>query len=346
MPIDLYAPKTLYGVVERYAPVNTFLRDTFFKNVVTFNTKTVEFDMKKGGRALAPFVHPRAGGKVIAPTGYTTKSYTPPMICPEKVTEADQLMDRLPGENPYSGQTPAARALKKLGEDMRELDEMITRREEWMAAQTIFTGQIPVVGEGINEVIDFNFTNSVTLTTDKWSSDSTDILGQLEDWSQTVRKEGMINPNVVVMDSKAAQALVKNKSMKELLDVKNVELAHIAPKDLKNGVKWIGGFPKLNLDFYQYDEWYLDDTDEENPVNRSMVPEGTIAMLSTEARFSRLYAAHTFMDSKSEQWITAVGDRIPDSWIEKNPDRRMISLTSRPLTVPHEVNSWLVAKVL
>jgi len=36
---------------------------------------------------------------------------------------------------------------------------MIVRREEWMCAQAIYTGTIHVIGEGLNEIIDFNFTN-------------------------------------------------------------------------------------------------------------------------------------------------------------------------------------------
>ena len=33
---------------------------------------------------------------------------------------------------------------------------MITRREELMCVQSIFMGGIPIIGEGLNEVIDFH----------------------------------------------------------------------------------------------------------------------------------------------------------------------------------------------
>lgn len=47
------------------APVISFFRDTLFKNRRTFPTKSVDVDFKKGSRALAPFVHPKVGGKVV-----------------------------------------------------------------------------------------------------------------------------------------------------------------------------------------------------------------------------------------------------------------------------------------
>ena len=43
---------------------------------------------------------------------------------------------------------------------------------------------------------------------------------------------------------------------------------------------------------------------------------------------------------------TVEGDRVPQTWVERRPDRRFLQVNSKPLTVPHEVNSWYVAKVL
>ncbi len=347
MAIDLFAPRTLHGVIERMPSARTFLRDTFFTEIVTFPTESVEFDMVKGGRELAPFVHPKLDAPVLANGGFTTKEYKVPLLSECTITTAEDLMTRQPGEHIYSGKAPAARALEKLGRDLRRLDEAITRREEWMAAQTIFTGKIPVIGPGLDEEIDFHFTNDVTLTTDKWSESGTDILGQLEDWTETVQKNGYVNPNVVIMDRTAAAAMLKNTQIKELLDIRNYELAHIAPRQLPSGAKWIGSYGKLGLDFYQYNDWYVDNwTDPKNPVTKQMVPAGKVAVMSTEARFSRLYGAVTYIPYGGDSFVTEEGDRVPLAWIEHNPDRKFIGLQSRPLTVPHEVDSWLVAKVL
>lgn len=349
MAIDLYTPRTLQGVIERTPRVKTFLRDTFFRDVQTFITEEVEFDMVKGGRELAPFVHPALDAPVLANQGYQTKSYRAPLVSESTITTAENLMKREPGEHIYSGKSPAARALGKIARDVQRMDEAITRREEWMAAQVIFGGMIPVRGEGLHEDIDFNFTHSLEILTegDKWSSHNADILGMLETWTETVQKDGYVNPNMVIMDRTAADALVKNNSMKELLNIRNYELARIAPRELPNGVKWIGSYPKLGLDFYQYNEWYVDSwTDPKNPVTKQLVPEGTMALMSTEAMFSRLYGAITYIPYGGEDFVTQEADRVAAAWVEHNPDRKFLGVKSRPLLVPHEVDSWLVAKVL
>ena len=54
----------------------------------------------------------------------------------------------------------------------------------------------------------------------------------------------------------------------------------------------------------------------------------------------------TLGDKKTDNFTTTEGVRVPKSWMEYNPDRRFLQLFSRPLMVPHEVDSWFVAKVL
>lgn len=129
--VNIYSPRYLAEVVRQTPAVHTYFRDTFFTNIKTFATERVDIDLVKGDRRMAAFVHPRVGGKVLKANGYQTESYKPPLINPYDVTTADQLMNRLPGEDLYSGMTPAQRAAQKLMEEYATLNDATTRREEW-----------------------------------------------------------------------------------------------------------------------------------------------------------------------------------------------------------------------
>ena len=346
---SIYTPRTMGQIVRRMPPVHTFFRDTFFKTRRTFPTKSVDVDFKKGNRALAPFVHPKIGGRTVPNSGYQTQSYTPPLLAPNKVTTVDDLLERAAGENPYSGRKPAERAVEKLAEDFRELEEMNVRREEWMAGTALFTGQIPIIGEGLNEVIDFGFSNTETIVTAalKWSADTSDPLADIERWHEAVQKNGFINCNVCIMAKDVANAFVKHPKVKDILDVRAYDLAVIKPRQLPNGVTYIGTIHKLGLDIYQYNEWFLDDwTNPAAPTDKPLVPDGALALLSTEADYSIYYGAITMIPEEGKGFVTVEGDRVPQTWVERRPDRRFLQLNSRPLTVPHEVNSWFVAKGL
>ena len=121
--VNIYTPRYLAEVVRQAPPVHTFFRDTFFTNIKTFATERVDIDLVKGDRRMAAFVHPRVGGKVLKANGYTTESYKPPLVNPYDVTTADQLLTRLPGEDLYSGMTPAQRAAQKLMEEYAALND-------------------------------------------------------------------------------------------------------------------------------------------------------------------------------------------------------------------------------
>lgn len=344
--VSIYEPRTMGRVVQKLPPVRTFFRSTFFRNEETFATKNVDVDFKKGSRKVAPFVSRLIGGKIVPNTGYETKTYTPPLVAPEKVTTIDDLLERRPGENMFSGRTPAERAVLKMSEDFVELREQITRREELMCAQAIFTGQIPVIGDGVNEVIDFHFTNKEKITTaaKKWTADTSDPIADLKRWHETVQKTGFTNCDICVMGSDVANAFVNNAKVKDLLDVKNYALAVIQPKQLPNGTTYIGTIHELGLDIYKYNEWYLDDwTNPDAPEDKPLVPADSLALLSTSANYSMYYGAITLIDEATGVFRTVEGKYVPDTWAKRKPARRFLSLSSAPLCVPHDVDSWFVA---
>lgn len=348
MPINLYDPRTMLKAIERTAKPKTFLRDTFFGRVETFPTKTVDIDFVKGNRKLAPFVHEKIGGKTVENTGYRTNSYEPTLIAPDTITTIDDIMKRMAGESLYNGFTPEERGAQKMVQDFSKLEDMITRREEWMCAQALFTGKILIQGESINKEIDFEFSNKdVKSGDDLWSSAKSDPISQLKEMRQEVQKKGMINPNICIMASDVVDSFINNTKVQKILDTKNIDLAVIVPKELPNGATYIGTIPTLGLDIYSYDEWYLDDWT--NPLNaeiKALIPSGYVGLFSTQANFFMAYAANTIIDKVSENFITIEGTRCPDTWIEKKPARRFLQLMSKPLPAPVEVDSWYISKVL
>ena len=344
--VSIYEPRTMGRVIQKLPPVHTFFRSTFFNHEETFVTKSVDVDFRKGSRKVAPFVSRVIGGKIVPNTGYETKTYTPPLVAPEKVTTIDDLLERRPGEQLYSGKTPAQRAVEKMADDFIELREQIARREELMCAQTIFTGKILVIGDGVNEVIDFSFTNKEVISTaaKKWTNAASDPIADLKRWHKAVQKSGFVNCNICVMGSSVADAFVNHEKVQKLLDVKNYNLAVIQPRQLPNGVTYIGTIHELGMDIYTYNEWYLDDwTNEANPEEKPLVPDNQLALLSTGANYSMYYGAITLIDEPNGNFRTVEGKLVPDTWTKRKPARRFLNISSAPLCVPHDVDSWFVA---
>lgn len=341
--VDLYTPRTLAEVVKTTPPVRTFLRDRFFTNVKTFPTERVDIDIVKGNRKMAAFIHPMVGGEIVQAEGYETKSYAPPLINPATISTADQLLERLPGEDMYSGKTPADRAAEKLIEEYNQLNDMTTRREEWMAAQVLTTGQLKVKGKGVDEVIDFGLTNKITLaSTKKWGASAADIWGNLKDWKQQVSRNGFANANMVIMGKAAADAFMADATVAKLLDNRRIEIGAIKPEEMEGGLTYYGHLNLPGVDIYGYDEVYLDD---ETGETKPLIPDNVVLMIPSAASFMRAYGLCTYLDDAGA-WHRAETDRLLRTYVEHRPDRRFIELQTHPLLIPDKIDSWFAATVL
>ncbi len=348
--ISIYDPRTMGKLVERMPKVQTFIKSTFFRNVETFDTQKIDVDFKKGNRQLAPFVHKKIGGVTIDNEGYETNTYEPPLVAPNKITTVDDILKRTPGESLYGGKSPNQRAVEKMQRDFTELDEMITRREEWMCCQALFTGKIPILdkdGKELQAEIDFQFTNKATLSgANAWNKKTGGKIKQLKEWRKQVQKTGFVNCNICIMGDEALEAFIMDEEVQKLLDVERYDLAVIKPRELPNGVTYIGTIQGEGMDIYSYNEWFLDNwTDKDKPENKPLVPTNAVALLSTEANYSMYYGGVGVVDESGKTIAVVEGSRIPEQWVERRPPRRFLQLNSAPLCVPHEVDSWYVATV-
>lgn len=344
--IDIYQPRYLAEVVRSAPPVHTFLRDTFFTNVKTFATEEVDIDIVKGDREMAAFVHPKLGAETLDEEGYETKSYKPPMVNPDIVTTAESHMRRAPGETLYSERTPAQRAAEQLVREYKRLDDSISRREEWMCAQALTTGAIHVVGKGVNDEIDFGFTNRVELTgAEQWGQSGADILGMLEDWVDMVYTNGFANVDRIICGRQALKLLKNDKGILEKMDNRRYQAGEFNARDLPNGVRYHGYLTDSGLEIYSYKEVYVDrTTDPAKPTVRRLIPDNAILMISPDVDFMRAYGLCSYYD-ESKQLVTAETPRLLHAYIDHKPERKVLEACARPLMIPDKVDSWLVATV-
>lgn len=343
--MNLYSLRTMLRALEQLKSARTFLLTMFFSAVEIHTTETVDIDIYKGKRRLAPFVNPNLQAKLVDQLGYKTYTYKPPYIKPKMVTTAGDLLIRQPGEIIYgSGATRESRAAEKLTKELAELDDMITRREEWMAAQALQTGKVVAIGDGVNDTIDFLMAAShlpVLTGTALWSAPTTaQPLKNLRTWKRLIAQDAGVNANVCIMSSDAYDNFIANtkeiSGVNGLMNQRMVEMGKISPTELGNGVTYVGRINEVGVDIYTYDEWYVDTDNTEKP----MIQSGKVILGSTQARATRHYGA--IKDLKALNSMA----RFPKVWEEEDPSVRNLMVQSAPLTVPHQIDGFVCATVL
>lgn len=342
--MDIFDTRTMLEAVEQIPSARRFLMNTFFNGGTprTFGTKTVDIDIVKGKRKMAPFVHPRLPGNVVSRDGYSASTYAPPYIQPKIETTAELIFKRAAGDNPYASRTPLERAGMQLGKDLQMLDDQITRREEWMCAQALTTGQVIVQGEGVNDTIDFLMASDhkITLTTDKWDAADSDPIGNLRGWKRKVAKDSGRTANIGVMSAEAVDAFQANEMVMKQLNTRRVDMGLIKPEELPDGVTYLGYLNDPGIDLYAYDEWYLDAADDEQP----MISAGGIILGSSNTQNAMLYGAIQDLDAIESGMVEAA--RFPKSWVTKEPSARWLKVQSAALAGFLEPDAFIFAKVV
>lgn len=346
--INLFQTRVMLAMLEQMLPVRTFFLDRFFdgQSPQVSNAETIDIDVIKGNRRMAPFVNPKLQGKVIERDGYKTFTYKPAYIKPKTITTAEDVLKRQAGEVIYgAASSPSSRAAEQLAKDMAELDRMITRRIEWMCSKALLTGKIPVQGDGIDDEVDFLMPSNHIITlsgTALWSDHTNaDPLQNLRTWKRQMSKDSGLVATDVIFGADAMDNFLKCDKVlgaNNLFDMRNVNIGRIEPRIMADmGVTYYGTITEIGLDLWTYEEYFYN---EITKTTDDMMPKDKILMLAGGARREMHYGAI------KDLAVTAPVPRFPKTWVEEDPSARFLLVQSAPLPAPHQVDGQIVATVL
>ena len=350
--MDLYNTYLMLAAVEEIPLSHSFFRDRYFPTSASldiFGSARVLVDYREGNTKLAPFVVPRIGGVSILRSGFATFELEPPNISIKRMLTVDHLMTRGFGESLMSKNTPAERETTLLIDDMKELDERITRREEWMAVQTILGNGC--VMEHITDRDDVKFENvearyytgtdntSQYTPAAKWAKGSDAWRKDVTAMAKALTSRGLPATDLVVSPD-VGDLIETDEWFKERLDIRRMEYGHLAPSELANGATFLGrlNFSGVWLDIIISEETYEKDDGTTVPY----LPGGSAIVTAPDCGRT-IYGGVTQME-KDERFYTYAGKRVPKYDADTNKDTKEIRLTAKPLMAPKRKSPWLVAK--
>lgn len=354
MPFNFYDTHTLLMAVQQLVPAATFLRDRYFPTNDAsdiFATEDVLVEYRDGTRKLAPFVAPRKGGVTILRKGYNMERYTPPFVAPRRTLTLDELRKRGFGEALYSQLTPEQRQQVLIMRDADELGDLITNREEAMAAETMLTNGCIMkhiaddADKGDEMEIRFysEASNPASYTpTTKWDASGAKIRADLGAMARMLTRRGLRAADLVCSPD-VADVIVEDPDIKEMLDNRRYELGSVAPEELAPGAAIMA---RLNINgriisVISYDETYTDDDGND----QLYIPSGK-CILTAPAAGRTCYGAVSQVEQADGEFHTYTGRRVPKYVSSAEGNTRTLTISSRPLLIPNNKNPWIVADVL
>lgn len=359
--INIYETQTMIAAMNIIGPKPTFLRDRYFptsdKDIFVTEKVLVEYK-DESKRKMAPCVVPYKGGIAIARDGYYTDQLTPANVAPKRVLTITDLKKKQFGETLFSTNTPEQREASLLQSDLIDLDESISTREEWMAAQVLFNNgytmrhyvdEYGTAARGEDYVINFydGSDNKAKYTADDFYIDNTEAQGKafIKHLGVMVAmlKDRGLNATDLIIGRDVARVMQSNDYIIKLMDLKNYTPVLLDPTELPSGATLYGtiNVEGTVLNILSYGASYVTDANK----NETFVPEGNICVTAPNMGHA-MYGAVTQIEESDRDFHTYPARRVPHVITSVDDGIKSLVETSKPLLAPYYKNSAISAKVL
>ena len=317
----------------------SFVKDSFFKNRKAVENQKMEIEFRKGRQLIAPFVSEFIPGTEMVKNTYESKFFQAPKVAPKRTFSAFELyFNKTAGETIYGGKSPEERKAELLSESFAEFEEQITRREEVMCIEALFTGKVVVKGEGVEGKIEYGTvtkTNPAVL----WTQPNADIIGDLQGAITAIGENTGLRPEMILMDPVAAKLFVENEKVQKLLDIRNYHMGEVKPLELASGAIYIGTLASFGLPIYSYQTQHsVLSADGKTYTTKTLIPEGRVLLAPSNNTILYGPAADV------EQGII-VAERSVFTDTDSKSNTVEIRTESRPLPVIFDIEAIKVLKV-
>lgn len=353
--MNLYDTSTMLQGIKGAKKAPSFLRDKFFPtsqaDIYVTEKVTVDFENDTNEK-LAPAVI--SGAVPVQRSSFQTKEMTAPLIAPSMVLTIEQLNRRMFNESIASDMTAEQREAQYLADDISTLDAMITRTEEYMAAQTLlgnaYTIKQYINGYGTNFAEDFSIdffgegynSNQAVYTGSGWTTSSTNIFSDVKAMCDMLSKKGLPATDLI-MGSSAGSVFMNNSEVQKQLDNRRIRIAdEIRPEFVIPGVAFIGkvDFEGFVLNVYIYSASY-------KAINGTDTPYFDVdkIVVTSEGMGRTAYGAISQYENDDTP-RTYAERRVPQVLINRDLGNRELRYQSRPLVMPKHLNAAIVSGVV
>lgn len=340
--MDIFTTAVLNGVVQDLKTPSSFLLDQFFQSTQNETSEEIHFDTDNAKRRIAPFVSPLVAGKVVASAGYKTSTFKPAYIKDKRVFDASRPMKRAIGEKIGGAMNPADRMRLIVASELTDQINMINRRLEVMAGETLRTGKVTVKGEQYPEkLVDFGRDAALTVTLtggNRWGQSGINPLDSLQDWAQLVLQKSGAMPKKVVMTVDVWKIFRKDAEVQKQLDRVRSNASLITDAQATEDGVYMGDVDGFQI--YVYSGWYID-PDDAAMTEVPILAAGTVLLGGAQIEGVRAFGA-----VRDEEAGFQALSYFSKSWLEKDPSVRYLLMQSAPLVVPYRVNASFAATVL
>ena len=352
--IDIYSTYRLIQLMRGVNEPVSFLRGRYAptnETVDVFDSEKVLAEIKDGDRRLAPFVASYNPSVNMSRPGQRMVEYAPPTIAPSRPITIDDVKKRGFGEALLPDTTPEERAKLMAMTDLEDLSNAIDRRIETIVADVLVNNGciLKPVGDNLeardeDKILFYEGEENPAKGSFEadWDQPDADIIGDLGTMVAQLIEQGNRAEDFICSPA-VSDCILANEEVQRRLDIRNYHVGEAAPRIEGEGaaLEAVLNIHGHNINIISYYKTYTGDDGKEH----TYLPAGYGVMTAPNALHT-LYGSVTQVEQADGEFHTYKGRAIPKFTWDSDGNVRKLTLTSRPLVIPREVNPMVSAKCI
>ena len=247
---------------------------------------------------------------------YTNKSFIPPVHREAAPINAFDLLKRRPGEDPFMSPNFQASATIKAFNVIRKIENKIRRSIELQAAQVLQTGRATLTDMAGNNLFNIDYspkTSHFPTTANAWNGSNADPAGDIDRLAEVVRNDGLSDPDMLIMGSRAFEAFIQNDEIRGRMDNRRFELGRIVPMERMG----MGGCYRGTVEIgnYSYDVWSYGGRYKSPQTRRKVqyMDESKVIVRASMGRLDGTFGAIPRVVPPESRVLPFIPDRVSDT---------------------------------
>ena len=319
------------------------------------NSQQIEIDIVRSGEDVAIVVQDISTGyRMNSNDIYTNKGFTPPVFKEAGPINVYDLMNRMPGQNPFEDSNFQANAIVKSFDLFRKLERKIRRAMELMASQVLQTGTITAIDNNGTSLYVLNFQPKSThfpTSAIPWGQVGATPVADIRSLATVIRTDGLTRPDSLIFGEDAFEYFIQNATVLQRLGQDNVriEMGAIMPETRGQGATFMGF---IWIGSYRYSMWTYDGRyeDPQTKVSTPFMHPQKVIVMDSQARLDATFGGVPRLvppDSRVLPFlpgrISNVGggvDMFTNAWVTADGESLYAGASARPLMIPTAIDTF------
>lgn len=348
------ATRRMIAAYNQQAEPTLFLTGMFQAPPQNFhNSEEVEIDIMRSEEDVSIVIQDLSTGYRMNSTDlYTNKAFKPPVHKEAAPLNAFDLLKREFGADPFQDVNFQANATTRAFRQFRQVENKIRRAVELQASQVLQTGVVTLTDSAGTALYSLDYqpkTSHFPTAGTGWDQAGADPLGDLRSLGDTIRGDGLADPDQLVFGEDALALFLDNDDVQARLDNRRMNVGTINPQAQGNGGTYYGD---IWIGHYRYQIWTYSGRYKhpQTGVSTPFVDTDKVIMRASSGRMDATFGGIPRIappDSRVMPFLpgrmtngAARMDLWTNAWLTPDGEQLFVGAGSRPLMIPTAIDTY------